>query len=183
MTMTKEAPRKVAAAEKKAAILARRGEGATFAQIASEFSLSVRRVRAIVAEQFTLLLRDNNTLAEELVKVQNGRLNELLEAVWDEALEGEVKAVASALAIIDRQCRLHGIDAPSKTEGKNLTLTMLGDLDTQARRLGISLDLLRGPNPSHTSALPALTEVVFDVEGEVTDEPEQGADQGLPRAG
>jgi hypothetical protein len=44
------------------------------------------------------------------------RLDRLQVAVWDDAMDGNVRAVDTALRIIDRRCKLLGLDAPQRHE-------------------------------------------------------------------
>lgn len=143
------APRAVAAADRRTEILKDRAAGMTFAQIAAKNKISIRRARTIVAEEFARLTDERGEVAARLLETNVRRLDDLLEAVWDDALEGDTKSVTAALAVIDRQSRLLGLDAPSRAEARVQFQGIVGemDLDARAQALGISLEALRGPEP------------------------------------
>jgi hypothetical protein len=54
--------------------------------------------------------------AEELRALQDERLNRMLAGLWNSAATGDVAAVDRVLKIMERQARLHGLDAPTRTE-------------------------------------------------------------------
>jgi hypothetical protein len=57
-----------------------------------------------------------NESADALRDLQDERLNRLLAGLWNQAAQGDVSAVDRVLKIMERQARLHGLDAPTKTE-------------------------------------------------------------------
>jgi hypothetical protein len=62
-------------------------------------------------------LRDKNLeRAEQLRTLEATRLDALLDAVWEQALSGNLKAVQGVLKISARRARLEGLDMPIKTE-------------------------------------------------------------------
>lgn len=145
MPMTELAPRKIKAAERRLEIIQDRADGMTFKKLAAKYEVSMRRVRQLVKESFDRCLTSSNELVEEILEKQMAHLEELREAVWDDALEGDIKAGAQALAIIDRECRLVGVDAPTKHVFHGHMLNQNQDLEAQAQQLGFNLDQLRGP--------------------------------------
>lgn len=61
--------------------------------------------------------RDEQAAEVSVYRQQEGeRLDALLEAVWDDALQGDLRAVDAALKIADRRAKLYGIDTPVRTE-------------------------------------------------------------------
>lgn len=53
---------------------------------------------------------------EQLKNVQEARIERLFVRVWQQALGGDLFAVDRALKLLERQARLHGLDAPSRQE-------------------------------------------------------------------
>ena len=159
---SKLAPIKITAAERRDKILRRRADGATFRQIASEEGVSERRIRQIVKEGFDRLLDSNNELARDLLTKSVKHLDDLLEAVWDQAMEGDVRAVTAALAVIDRRTRLLGLDAPTKSESRMQFAGLVAapaELEQRVQALGLTLEQLRGPEPP-VAALPGISETM-----------------------
>jgi len=61
--------------------------------------------------------RDEQDAEVSVYRQQEGeRLDALLEAVWDNAMQGDPRAIEAALKIADRRAKLYGIDAPQRTE-------------------------------------------------------------------
>jgi hypothetical protein len=54
--------------------------------------------------------------ADELRDLQDERLNRMLAGLWNQAAGGDYGAVDRVLKIMERQARLHGLDAPTRTE-------------------------------------------------------------------
>jgi hypothetical protein len=127
---------RVLAAERRIQALSLRKKGLTYAEIGKELGCTSRRARSLVAYEFVRLKGEQNELAEEAFRTNIGRLDQLLEAVWHEALEGELEAVDTALKILDRQSRMMGLDAPARSE---VQVTRLAgkELEEEARRLGL----------------------------------------------
>lgn len=54
--------------------------------------------------------------ADQLRDLQDERLNRLMAAAWNNAMQGDPAAIAAVLKIMERQSKLHGLDAATKTE-------------------------------------------------------------------
>ncbi len=86
-------------------------EGMTYTDIAESMSMSVSTVHGYVKDSISAITKED---AEALRDVEVARLDALQHAVWDRALDGELKAVDTALKIIDRRIRLLGLDMPQQ---------------------------------------------------------------------
>jgi hypothetical protein len=71
----------------------------------------------------TAFRRCQNALAEipaqaveEHRHVELARLDALLSACWQEAMQGKASAIRSALGIIDRRAKILGLDAPTRSQ-------------------------------------------------------------------
>jgi hypothetical protein len=53
---------------------------------------------------------------EELRDLQSDRLERLLAATWSKALKGDTKAVDTAARLIERLCKLRGLEAPTQIQ-------------------------------------------------------------------
>lgn len=112
-TMTSDAQRKDAGRVKAQRTLDLRAAGATFQQIADALGYSDRSAarkafhRALDAE-VAIGAEQRETLRQQ----QQYRLEQMLRAVWPNALRGDVKAQERVLRILERQARLLGLDAP-----------------------------------------------------------------------
>ncbi|MDT0377241.1 hypothetical protein RM572_00425 [Streptomyces sp. DSM 42041] len=51
---------------------------------------------------------------EEMRTLQQLRTDRLLAAVWAKAIKGDLKAVETALKLMERHAKLYGLDAPSR---------------------------------------------------------------------
>lgn len=102
-------PRRIETTERRDKAVQLRLAGATFNQIAEQCGYTDRSsaYRAIR----TAVDRVGREHAEELFDTNMARLDRLLMAVWQQAMQGEDKAVQNALRIIQQQARMLGYDA------------------------------------------------------------------------
>ena len=75
-----------------------------------------------------------NRSAEVLRQEELQRLDRLQAGVWTAAAAGDTRAVETALRIIDRRCKLLGLDAPVRHE-----VVTLDAVDNEIRRLNAEL--------------------------------------------
>jgi hypothetical protein len=61
---------------------------------------------------------------EEYRQLELDRLDAMQEALWPKVLDGDTKAIDTALRLMDRRAKLLGLDAPTRTEGV-LTLDVI----------------------------------------------------------
>lgn len=75
---------------------------------------------SLVANDLHKVIRERaNRVTEgydEYKAVQEARLERIFVPVWRKALSGDLTAVDRAIRILERQARLHGLDAPARTE-------------------------------------------------------------------
>ncbi|AJE32549.1 hypothetical protein B842_03480 [Corynebacterium humireducens NBRC 106098 = DSM 45392] len=115
--------RAAALAERRKRVLQARLEGRSFRAIADAEELSVSTVH----DDYTRALGDiPRAEADSLRKVEGARLDALQAAVWEKAMLGNLDAGHQVLRIIDRRCRLFGLDAPQQVE------LSAGDVDLDA---------------------------------------------------
>lgn len=108
---------RAATAERRSKAVAMRLAGIDYDTIATRLGYSDRgaackdinrALEANVAEQ--------NRQADVLRQQELQRLDRLQAGVWTAAASGDTKAVDTALRIIDRRCKLLGLDAPQRHE-------------------------------------------------------------------
>jgi len=103
-------------AERRREMFRRRRAGESMESIAASFGIS----RSTLAKDFTRAYRsyleEEKTEADVWRRFQTDRYEELLAAVWPEALAGDVRANEQASKLIDKLCRLNGWDVPVKAE-------------------------------------------------------------------
>lgn len=109
--------------------------------------------RAAAHKDITRALEANvtemNRTADVLRQEELDRLYRLQAGVWPAAAAGDPKAVQTVLNIIDRRCKLLGLDAPQRVE-----VVTLDAIEQEIRRLN---DELGGTEalPAHGAAPPA----------------------------
>ena len=105
-------------AELEAECLRLRREGLTHRAIAARLGVApataYRRVRHALDEVNQRNVEDAGTLRD----LEAMRLDALQEAVWQQALDGDGKALDRILAIMGRRTKLLGLDAPQRQETK-----------------------------------------------------------------
>lgn len=69
-----------------------------------------------LSRTLTQYLAEQNSAVEELREVELMRLDRLLASVWTAAIGGDNRAVETAIKVIDRRCKLLGLDAPVRAE-------------------------------------------------------------------
>lgn len=84
--------------------------GLTYSQIAQALDYRDRRGAHNAVNR--TLRRTGSDLATDYRRIELARTERLLTSVWPQALAGDLFAVDRVLKIIDRQCRLLGLDAP-----------------------------------------------------------------------
>ena len=105
-------------AELEAECLRLRREGLTHRAIAARLGVApataYRRVRHALDQVNQRNVEDAGTLRD----LEAMRLDALQEAVWQQALDGDGKALDRILAIMGRRAKLLGLDAPQRQETK-----------------------------------------------------------------
>jgi hypothetical protein len=115
--------RRIRAAQRRVEALNLRLEGRRFREIGEAMGVSEQTAHRLVTTELKRLNAVRAEQAAELVRLQSERIDALLQAMWPKALAGEAVAVNQVLALLQRQARLHGIDAPVKKEIGNLNGT------------------------------------------------------------
>lgn len=111
--------------------VAMRLAGLDFQNIAEQLGYSNRAaVVTDVQKAISARIEDGTRSIDELREMELLRLDRLQAAVWVQALAGDHKAIDQSLKIIDRRCKLLGLDAPERHE-----VVTLDWLDTQIREL------------------------------------------------
>lgn len=77
---------------------------------------------------------------EALREAETARLDRLQAGIWSDAVAGDLNAIEKILKIIDRRCKLLGLDKPSQVE-----VITLDTIDTEIRKLQRELQEL-GPD-------------------------------------
>jgi transposase len=89
-----------------------------------------------------LLAREDAEGAEQLRNVQGAQIERLLQANWQYALAGDLKAGQFCLQLLARQARLFGLDKPIQVE-----ITDQDAVNAQIASLSAELGMLAGDAP------------------------------------
>jgi len=87
--------------------------GMSYPAIAAEEGM--HNLRAIQKQVKKYLERYHTPTAEAWRAIQAARLEKLIEVHWPKALEGDKDATATVLKLIERECRLMGLDLTQET--------------------------------------------------------------------
>lgn len=118
-------------------------KGLPYTEIASALGVSQAWAYRLVAKELARQKELTSEKAMELIRLESLRLDELWKAVLPRCQTGEPRAIAAALAIMDRRARLLGLDAPVKsTSTVELELKEMSDsqLAEAARMVGLSAE-------------------------------------------
>lgn len=100
-------------AEKRYQALQLRKAGASYRDIARQMEVSTATAFYWVEQEMKAVpAEDAVTLRQQEVE----RLDRLQQAVWTNALKGDVPSVNTAVGIIDRRAKLLGLDAPQQVQ-------------------------------------------------------------------
>ncbi len=114
--LSQQAPGKVRTAFLERECLRLRMEGLSHRAIARELGVAPSTAYKRVQHALQDLNRGNAAQAAELRDLEILRLDELQEAVWEKAVDGDLHALDRVLAIMARRAKLLGIEAPVKTK-------------------------------------------------------------------
>jgi len=105
--------------------------GLDFQSISDQLGYTNRSLAAQdVDRAISARIEDGTRSIDELREMELLRLDRLQAAAWAKALAGELKSIELVMKIIDRRCKLLGLDAPERHE-----VVTLDWLDTQIRDL------------------------------------------------
>lgn len=105
--------------------------GLDFVNIAEQLGYTNRAAASMDVEKaISARIEDGTRSIDELREIELLRLDRLQAAAWAKALTGEHKSIELVMKIIDRRCKLLGLDAPERHE-----VVTLDWLDTQIREL------------------------------------------------
>jgi hypothetical protein len=106
-----------ATAERRNRLVHLRLAGADYEAIARQLGYSsAADARKDLTRAFDSSARRLDQSTGELRALELARLDRLQAALWSTAIGGDVRAVETSLRIIDRRCRLLGLDAPIRHE-------------------------------------------------------------------
>lgn len=115
--MTASKAQRTDTAARRAQAIQMRLAGLTYDVIAQRLKYSSRQAAAKDIERaLAVALRDANRSAEEFREVELMRLDRLQAAAWAKAVQGDPRAIHACLQVIDRRCKLLGLDAPQRHE-------------------------------------------------------------------
>jgi len=106
----------VRTAKLEAECLRLRLDGLTHREIAAQLGVAPSTAFKRVAHALSEVNARNAEQAEDLRALELLRLDELQNAIWERAIDGDDKAMGRVLAIMDRRAKLLGLDAPAKGE-------------------------------------------------------------------
>lgn len=103
--------------ERMADALKLREGGATYHQIADQLGISYAQAYADVQDALKEITRE---AAEDVLEIELMRLDNLFRMAYVKARKGNLKAIDTALKVMDRRARLLGLDKPEGTNGAQL---------------------------------------------------------------
>lgn len=109
--------KEIAQVERRSKAIALRLAGVDYDSIAKQLGYSSRgaaynEIENALAKQ----VEANSRVLEELREIELMRLDRLQAAAWRQALDGDFRAIEVCLKLIDRRCKLLGLDAPERVE-------------------------------------------------------------------
>jgi hypothetical protein len=139
-------PRMIEARMREDQAISLRLAGLTLQQIADQLGFA-DHTAAIKAIDRALARAAPPDDVDQLRQVEAARLDRLIAARWQAALQGDDKAVASVVQLIARRCRLLGLDRPVQLEAKveHVEVTPIDvELALLAAQLGVDPQAVAG---------------------------------------
>ena len=127
----KTSGQRLTAAQRKARALELRQQGSTFQEIAREVGCGTTRAYQYVNGELQKLAQQCEESATLLRTLESERLDRLQAAIWEQAENGELRAVDRILKVMERRAKLPGLDGPTKVAAT--------DPDGQEPRAGVVL--------------------------------------------
>jgi DNA-binding CsgD family transcriptional regulator len=112
--LSRQGPSKVRTAALERECLRLRMEGLSHRAIARELHVAPSTAYKRVQHGLQELNRSNDVKAAELRTLEALRLDEMQEAVWEKAVEGDLRAIDRVLKIMTRRGKLLGLDVSEK---------------------------------------------------------------------
>lgn len=110
------APQNVVDLELAEKAIALRCTGATYRAIAKEINVSVSTAHDLVSKAVAERREQKAQRTDELVELELERCDQLQRALAKKAADGNERAIATTLRIMERRARLLGLDAAPKLE-------------------------------------------------------------------
>lgn len=109
-----------------------------------------------------------------MLVIAQARLDDFLRAIYDQCLEGDLKAIEVALKIIERQTKLAGLDQPKIIQSLSVTRHM-GDIEVKDTLRLLAPKLVRHVDMETVQPEPEPEEGMYEQEVivEVQDEDNQ----------
>jgi DNA-binding CsgD family transcriptional regulator len=101
---------RLTAQERRIKVLSLRKAGVSFRAIAETLGCSIATVHGDVQHVYAELNAQQQAEAQELRTLEAARLDDLQAGCWSRARNGDLKAIQTALRIMERRARLLGLD-------------------------------------------------------------------------
>lgn len=121
-------------------VLKLRHKGLSYRQISEELRLSGPGQASKIFHR--AIARYTSDIGPEVRQLEEMRLDELQQAIWDMALAGDLKAVETVLRIMERRAKLCGLDHTDKMQAQQMRIEA-DKVRIMAIALGRALDSLK----------------------------------------
>jgi DNA-binding CsgD family transcriptional regulator len=116
--VSRQGPSRVRAAQLEQKCLELRSAGLSFREIARELKVAPATAYKAVARGLAAVNAGCREQAQELRALEALRLDQMQAALWQQATDGDVRAIDRILRIMERRARLLGLDEPERRETK-----------------------------------------------------------------
>lgn len=118
VSVSRQGPSRVRAAQLQDRCLQLRSAGMSFREIARELKVAPATAYKAVARGLAAVNAGCREQAQELRALEALRLDQMQAALWQQATDGDVRAIDRILRIMERRARLLGLDEPERRETK-----------------------------------------------------------------
>ena len=117
-------------AEKAEQIFKLKKKGHSYGEIAAALGVSTFTAFGYVTKAAREYAKNTSKAKGRMLVIAQARLDDFLRAIYDQCLEGDLKAIEVALKIIERQTKLAGLDQPKIIQSLSVTRHM-GDIEVK----------------------------------------------------
>jgi hypothetical protein len=109
-----------------------RVRGASLSEIAQRLEMTTSGTHAVIKRALVKLAKESLEHAKTLRALEEKRLDQLLGAVWGQAMSGDIQSVRTALLISSRRAALCGLDKQEESSANNQLVELMRAVSERA---------------------------------------------------
>lgn len=155
-------PNAITVVERRLAAVQMRLKGFSYRQIGEALGVSPQAASGLVRRELDRHIKITSEEVERMRQLDAARLDAMLLAFWDRAMDGELKAAQIILKVLDQREKLFGLNDPAKLESIDVIAERPYEAitdDERAERLAAILDEAKRRKQEQEEILSVQAEV------------------------